>query len=83
MSTLPVPVERCEDGYRPLHEYRFEDCYIWHNRKPGKPRSIVPVGQSGPWILRINNNFSAHPTLKAARIDAARQMGLQLRPEDI
>lgn len=67
MSPLAIPVERHEAGYRPTYSYRVEDCYIWRDPK---------WHTSEKWQLRINNTFTTHRTLRAARIEAARQMGI-------
>lgn len=76
MTPNPVPVERFEAGYKPTYIWRTEDCYIWHNAKPGMPRSIVDV-EGGPWILRVNETFSGHRTLYEARIEASRRLGVE------
>lgn len=75
----PVPVERCEDGYKPKWIWRTEDCFIWNNRRPGMPRYDVD-NSGGPWVLRVTlynvDRFSSHRTLREARIEASRLLGV-------
>jgi hypothetical protein len=52
-----VPVERCEDGYRPRWAYRTEDAFIWRD--------------GSIWYCRIDSDGTTRhnfPTLKAARV---------------
>lgn len=74
MTLNPVPVERYEDGYIPQWGYRTEDCYIW--REKGNHPTMRHVS-GGPWKLRVNGTYTGHQTLKSARIEASRQLGVQ------
>ena len=77
MTLNPVPVQRHEDGYIPEWQYRTEDCYMWLER--GNHPAMRDV-EGGPWKLRVttgrHDRFSGHPTLKAARIEASRLLGV-------
>ncbi len=71
IDSFAIPVERHEAGYRPTHSYRVEDCYIWRTN-----RASYGYESANQWRLRVNKGFTNHPTLKAARIEASRIMGV-------
>lgn len=73
MSLNPVPVERHEDGYIPKWVWRTEDCYMWRERGNHPAMRDVP---GGPWMLRVNKTFTGHRTLREARIEASRRLGV-------
>lgn len=74
----PVPVERYEAGYVPRWEFRTIDAYIWRDRR--HPAMREHPGES--WCLRTGdaaNLFTTHRTLRDARVEATRRLGLDLR----
>lgn len=78
MTLNPVPVERFEDGYIPKWVWRTEDCYMW--RETGNHPAMRDV-PGGPWMLRVMlhgvDRFSGHRTLRAARVEASRLLGVE------
>lgn len=70
-----IKVTRYQDGYIPVWADRVEDCYIW--KSIPRPAPLDRMVRQRPWNLRVNESFSVHRTLREARIEAARVMGIR------
>ena len=70
-DVIPVPVDRCESGYKPSHEYRVDDAYMY---RVGPRR----------WRLRYTgahnvDSWTDHATLRDARRQFTLKAQLDLR----
>ena len=64
-----IRVERHQNGYIPVWIDRVEDCFIWRQDDWHTGRK---------WQCRVNQTFTTHYTLRDAKIEAARAMGLRM-----